>query len=116
MSYKRVIRSRNRYVIPSFTLFFEHLQLIQSSARVMSFRNVIANAALANVQSFLQKYDKPELVEEYVRAGIIYYGEIPFLYHVFQPTDVPAPKSERGGYKVVSGSCLSFRNSVSLPF
>ena len=75
----------------------------------MSFRNIIANTALANVQSFLNKYDKPELVEEYVRAGLIYYGETPFLYRVFKPTDVPAPKSkERGGYKVGGGLHLSF--------
>ena len=73
----------------------------------MSFRNIIANAALANIQSFLKKYDKPERVEEYVKAGLIYYGEIPFLYRVFKPTDVTAPKSkERGGYKVVSESYL----------
>jgi len=63
---------------------------------------------LAKVQSFFKKYE-PEQIEEYVRAGLIYYGEIPFLYRVFKPTDVPAPRSkERGGYKVVSGSHLLF--------
>ena len=57
------------------------------------------------MQSFLKKFNKPELVEEYVRTGLIYYGEIPFLYNAFKPTDIPAPMSkEKGRYRVVSGS------------
>lgn len=84
----------------------------------MSFRNIIANAALANVQSFLKKFGEPELVEKYVRTGLLYYGEIPFLYRVFETTDVPAPKSrEKGGYKVVSGFRLLFvKHLISFPF
>jgi len=114
---RRAIRSSLRYVILyPFSSSFKRLQLIQANARSTSFRNIIANVALAKVQSFLQKYG-PERIEEHVKAGLIYYGEIPFLYRVFKPTDIPAPKSkERGGYKVVSGSCLVGQNLVSLPF
>ena len=105
---RRATRSSLWYVISPFSSSLEILHLIQANARTTSFRNIIANVALAKVQSFLKKYG-PERIEEYVKAGMIYYGEIPFLYRVFKPTDVPAPKSkERGGYKVVSGSHLSF--------
>jgi len=67
----------------------------------MSLRNIIATEALTNVQAFLEKFKEPEKVEAYVRAGMIYYGEIPFTYTSFTPTDVRL-KAERGGYKVVS--------------
>ena len=67
----------------------------------MTFRNMIGTAALVNVKSFLDKFKDPECVEEYVRSGLLYHGEIPFLYHVFKPSDVPSSK-EKGGYKVVS--------------
>ena len=68
----------------------------------MTFRNMIATTALLNVKNFLSlKFKDPERVEEYVRSGILYYGEIPFLYRAFLPSDVPCPK-EKGGYKVVS--------------
>lgn len=54
-----------------------------------------------NVQTFMRKFKTPELVEEYVKSGLIYYGEIPFLFRVFEPTTVRSSK-EKGGYKVVS--------------
>ena len=56
-----------------------------------------------NVQTFMRKFKTPKLVEEYVKSGLIYYGEIPFLFHVFEPTTVRSSK-EKGGYKVVSNS------------
>lgn len=68
----------------------------------MTFRNMIATAALLNVKNFLSlKFKDPERVEEYVRSGMLYHGEIPFLYRAFLPSDVPCSK-EKGGYKVVS--------------
>ena len=67
----------------------------------MSFRNIIGTTALANVQNFLTRFQTPELIEAYIKAGLFYYGEIPFLYRVFKPTDVPSLK-EKGKYKVVS--------------
>ena len=67
----------------------------------MAFRNVIGTTALVNVKAFLDKFKDAERVEAYVRAGLIYHGEIPFLYRVFEPSDVPSPR-EKGGYKVVS--------------
>ena len=66
----------------------------------MSFRNVISTTALTNVQSYLARYTQDE-TESYVRSGFLYYGEIPFLYRVFDPTNVRS-RSEKGGYKVVS--------------
>ena len=62
---------------------------------------MIATTALFNVKNFLDKFKDPERVEEYVKSGLLYYGEIPFLYLAFQPSDVPCLK-EKGGYKVVS--------------
>ena len=54
----------------------------------------------------------PAGVEEYVRSGMIYYKEIPFLYHVFKPTTVQTKsKKEEGGYVVVSAIHL-----LSIPF
>jgi len=54
-----------------------------------------------NVQAFMKRFKTPELIEGYVKSGLIYYGEIPFLYRVFDSTAVRSSK-ERGGYKVVS--------------
>jgi len=68
----------------------------------MSFRNIIGTEALANVQVFLKRFKGPEKVKAYVKSGMIYYGEIPFLYKSFEPMAVRL-KAERGGYKVVSG-------------
>ena len=67
----------------------------------MSFRSVIGTTALINVKTFLEKFKKPEQVEEYVRSGLIYHGEIPFLYRVFKPLTVRSSR-ERGNYTVVS--------------
>ena len=67
----------------------------------MTFRNMIGTAALVNVKSFLDKFKDPERIEEYVRLSLLYHGEIPFLYRVFEPSAVPSSK-EKGGYKVVS--------------
>ena len=67
----------------------------------MTFRNLIGTTALVNVKGFLDKFKDPERIEAYVKSGLIYHGEIPFLYRVFEPSDVPSPK-EKGGYKVVS--------------
>lgn len=78
------------------------LTLTQANSRVMNFRNAIATAALINVKTLLEKFKKPELVEDYIKSGLIYYGEIPFLYRVFEPSAVRS-SVERGNYKVVSG-------------
>jgi hypothetical protein len=67
----------------------------------MNIRNLIGTTALINVKAFLDKFKKPELIAEYVKSGLIYYGEIPFLYRVFKPLGVRSSK-EKGGYKVVS--------------
>lgn len=56
---------------------------------------------MTNVQKFMTKYGTPELVKAYTKSALLYYGEIPFLYCVFNLTDVPSLK-EKGGYKVVS--------------
>jgi len=85
--------------IPSFCSL--RLPLIQANAQVTSFRNSIKSAAVMNVQSFMGKFKTPEHVAEYVKSALIYYGEIPFLYRVFEPTAVRSVK-EKGGYKVVS--------------
>ena len=77
----------------------------QTKARMMSFRNIIGNTAVVNVQKFLARYKTPELIEKYIKSGILYHKEIPFLYRVFEPTDVPSSK-EKGGYKVVSTDLL----------
>ncbi|KAF9641975.1 hypothetical protein BDM02DRAFT_3133425 [Thelephora ganbajun] len=61
--------------------------------------NAIGTAAVINVQNFMAKFKTPKLVEGYVKSGLIYYGEIPFLYRVFEPTEVRSSK-EKGGYKV----------------
>jgi len=49
----------------------------------------------------VKRFKGPDKVEAYVRSGMIYYGEIPFLYKSFKPTAVHL-KAEKGGYKVVS--------------
>ena len=66
----------------------------------MSFQNRIGRTALINVQNYLSRYT-PEETEAYVHSALIYYGEVPFLYRVFTPTNVPL-KKEKGKYKVVS--------------
>ena len=76
----------------------------------MSLRNTIGTTALTMVQGYLTHYDQDQ-TEGYVRSVLHYYGEIPFLYRVFDPTNVRA-KKEMGGYKVVSafiplGSCTT---------
>lgn len=65
----------------------------------MTFRNKVGTVALANVQSYLSRYTRDQ-TENYVRSALIYYGEVPFLYRVFDPTNVRSSK-EKGGYKVV---------------
>ena len=72
----------------------------------MSFRNAISAAALTNVQSFLARFTQDQ-IEEYVRSKLLYYGEIPFLYRIFNLTNIHS-KVEKGGYKVVSTSLLSW--------
>ena len=76
----------------------------QASGRTMNFRNIIGTAAIINVQAFVKKFKTTDLVEGYVKSGLVYYGEIPFLYRVFDPTAVRSSR-ERGGYKVVSTLC-----------
>ena len=67
----------------------------------MSFRSAIGTTALINIKTFLEtKFKSPELIAEYVKSGLIYYREIPFLYRVFEPSAVRSSK-EKGGYKVV---------------
>jgi len=68
----------------------------------MSFRNTIGTTALTNIQTYLARYTQDQ-TEEYVQSALVYHKEIPFLYRVFDPTDVPSAK-EKGGYKVVSVS------------
>jgi hypothetical protein len=78
------------------------LTFTQTTSRVMIFRNLIATTAIINVKNFLTlKFKNPDRIEEYVRSGVLYYGEIPFLYRAFEPSAVPSSK-EKGGYKVVS--------------
>ena len=69
----------------------------------MSIRNKIGRIALMNVQSYLARYTNDQ-TEEYVRSALVYYGEVPFLYRVFDPTSVRSTK-EKGGYKVVRTPC-----------
>lgn len=71
----------------------------------MSFRNTIGTTGLTNVQTYLTRYTQDE-IEEYVQSALVYHGEVPFLYRVFNPTNVSA-KKEKGGYKVVSAPCPS---------
>ena len=80
----------------------------------MSFRSVIRTTALINVKTFLDKFKKPEQVEEYVKSGLIYYGEIPFLYRVFEPLAVRSSK-EKGNYRVVSvfSPCVAKKSGVN---
>jgi len=66
----------------------------------MSFRNTIGTTAITNVQSYLKRYTQDE-TEEYIQSALLYYGEVPFLYRVFDPTNVRSAK-EKSGYKVVS--------------
>jgi hypothetical protein len=66
----------------------------------MSFRNVVGTTALTNVQSYLTRYTQDQ-TENYVQSALAHHGEIPFLYRVFDLTDVPSTR-EKGGYKVVS--------------
>jgi len=72
----------------------------KTNNRIMSFRHTIGTTALTNVQSYLTRYTHDQ-TEDYVRSAIVYYGEVPFLYRVFDPTNVCSRK-EKGGYKVVS--------------
>ena len=44
---------------------------------------------------------------------MIYYGEIPFLYQVFTPTNVRSVK-EKGSYQVVSRLSLLHPNTLGL--
>ena len=67
----------------------------------MSFRSFIGSAAVIKVQKFMSRYKGPELIEKYVKSNMLYHKDIPFLYRVFKPTEVPSSKEE-GGYKVVS--------------
>jgi len=76
------------------------LSHLQANNRVMSFRNKIGSTALTNVQIYLTRYTRDQ-TEEYVHSAFSYHKEVPFLYQVFKPTDVPSHK-EKGGYKVVS--------------
>ena len=62
---------------------------------------------MTNVRNFLEgkfnsSHDASERIAQYVRSGMLYYGEIPFLYRTFDPTNVRSVK-EKSGYKVVSG-------------
>ena len=66
----------------------------------MSFRNTIGTTALTHVQSYLARYTQDK-TRKHVQSALIYHGEVPFLYRVFEPTNVCAGK-EKGGYKVVS--------------
>jgi len=72
---------------------------LSARARVMSFRNTIASNAVTSVQAFMMKFKTPELAEGYVKSGLIYYGEIPFIYRMFEPTAIRS-SNERGGYQV----------------
>jgi len=83
-----------------------HIYLSQANARVMAFRNAIGTAAVTNVQAFMKRFKTPELTEQYVKFSLIYYGEIPFLYRVFESSNVRSAK-EKGGYQVVCGSSPS---------
>lgn len=58
------------------------------------------------VQAFISKFKTPEAVEEHVKSSVVYYGEIPFLYRLFEPTAVRSTK-EKGGYKVVGRPIVS---------
>lgn len=73
----------------------------QANGRIMTFRNAIATAALTSVQKFVTRFKTPDHIEKYVKSAIIHYGEIPFIYRVFEPTSVRS-KKEKSGYKVVS--------------
>ena len=76
---------------------------IQANAQASTFCNTIKEATVTNVQIFLEtKFDTPEQIEQYVKLGKIYYGKIPFLYKVFDPTNICSMK-EKSTYKVVSG-------------
>ena len=78
----------------------KYLPRLKTNSRIMTFRNTIGNTALTNVQSYLARYTQDQ-TESYVQSAVMYHGEIPFLYRVFEPTDIPV-KTEKGGYKVVS--------------
>lgn len=69
----------------------------------MSFRNVIAKRASENVQAYMKHFNVDE-TEQYVTSAFSYHGEIPFLYHTFQPTEKVEPnlKKEPSGFKVIS--------------
>lgn len=71
----------------------------------MSFRNTVGTTAVTNVQAFLARFKTPDLKEAYVKSGMVYYKEIPFLYRVFDVTEVSS-KTEKGGYKVVRAFSL----------
>ena len=88
------------FALPCFHL--TKLLLLVSNNRIMTFQNKISTTALVNVQSYLARYTASQ-TEDYVRLALLYYGEVPFLYWVFEPTNVHSSK-EKGGYKVVSVS------------
>jgi hypothetical protein len=67
----------------------------------MNFRNTIGTIATVVVQAFLSRSKTPEAIKAYVKSSLVYYGEIPFLYQVFELMTVRSTK-ERGNYKVVS--------------
>ena len=81
---------------------------------MMSFRGFIGGTAITNVQKFVTNFKGPVLVANYVKSGMLYHKEIPFLYRVFKPTEVPSDK-EKGGYKVVS-TYLPPRPSTAFTF
>ena len=96
---RKICKSASLPISPSLTF----ISISQTNARIMSFRNAVGSTAVMSVQASMQKFKSAEHIEEYVKSGLIYYGEIPFLYRTFKPTDVPSTK-EKGGYKVVSVS------------
>jgi len=89
-----------QYVLTPPLIFTKRLPHLKSNNRIMSFRNTISTTALTNVQSYLTHYTRDE-TRDYIRSALVYHGEVPFLYRVFEPTNVRA-KREKGGYKVVS--------------
>jgi hypothetical protein len=71
----------------------------------MSFRNTVARRAQENVQAYMKQFDVHK-TEAYIASAFSYHGEIPFLYRVFQPTEIVEPDLERepSRFKVVSNS------------
>ena len=58
----------------------------------MTFQNAIGNATIINIQVFMRRHKTPDATAEYVRANMLYYREILFLYHMFKCMDVPSTK------------------------